>query len=137
MGIVDSLIVAYDVNSLAPISQLPELKGTIAFTVNERALLLVVAAKRKITILSWHLAGFVFKKEIPTTESVKCLLCYPTSIVTGFKKHYDMIDIPTTTFTKLLDFEREHKMSCVEVLPCRTLLCAYKHIHIHIYVYIH
>jgi hypothetical protein len=115
LGIVDSLLVAYDLNSLSPISQLPELKGTTHFAVNERSLLLIAGAKRKMSVLSWHLAGFVLKKEIPCTESVKTLLCTPNFILVGFKRHYDVIDLQTTTFTKLVDFEREHKQSCVEV----------------------
>jgi hypothetical protein len=74
-----------------------------------------VAVKRKILIFGWQGTNFVMRKEILVVDSPKLLVCVSNNIIVGYKKHYEVIDIASSTSTRLLDIDREHKLVSLEV----------------------
>lgn len=115
VGIVDDVIMVYDVNNFQCISQLLDTKGCTNFSVHETSSLLCVSNKRKITLYSWQGSGFIPKREIGLSESPKFILCIPGAVITGSKKHYEIIDLASFTTFRLLEAEKEHQMVGLEV----------------------
>ena len=108
VGIVDDVIMVYDVNNFQCVSQLLDTKGCTNFSIHESSSLLCVSNKRKITLYSWQGSGFIPKREIGLSESPKFILCIPGAVITGAKKHYEIIDLASFTTFRLLEAEREH-----------------------------
>lgn len=103
LGIMDGMVVAYNLQTLQQASQLPESKGCSHFSIHERSSLLVVASKKKITCYVWQGTGFILKKEITLADSVKSLFCVQNAILVGLKKSYEAIDLATlSSTTKIL-----------------------------------
>lgn len=92
----------------------------MVYCVNERSSLLCVGQKHKMKVFSFlgGLSGFSLKKDLTLPESPRILFSTGSGggcLIIGFKKHYESLDMHSFATTKLLDFEREHKLVCVEV----------------------
>jgi hypothetical protein len=92
----------------------------MVYCVNERSSLLCVGQKHKMKVFSFlgGLSGFSLKKDLSFPESPRVIFSTNSSsgcLIIGFKKHYESLDMHSFAPTKLLDFEREHKLVCVEV----------------------
>lgn len=62
--------------------------------------------------------GFSLRREIAFPESPRAILCLgssTSSVVVGFKKHYELTDVQSSNSVKLLDFEKEHRLVAFEV----------------------
>jgi tetratricopeptide (TPR) repeat protein len=121
VGIVDDVIMVYDINNFQCISQLLDTKGCQMFSLHEPSSMLCVTNKRKITLYSWQGSGFIPKREIALSETPKFILCVPGAVISGTKKHYDIIDLTTFTTFRLLEAEKEHQMVGLEV-PANSII---------------
>lgn len=138
IGIVDTYIIAYDLHTFSQLNQIPETKGTThrrrmsnlspwpfptgttVYSINERASVLCVGQKHKMKVFSFlgGLSGFSLRRELAFNETPRVL--FPVGggggcLIVGFKKHYEALDAHSYASTRLLEFEREHKLVCVEV----------------------
>jgi hypothetical protein len=122
VGVFDGVVTAYDFQNNLMVCQLPETRGCSSIALNERQSLIYVTLKKKILCFIWQNGNFQPRREIVLNDTPKLVSCIqPNSIVVGFKKTYDLIDGGTATVTRLLDFDREHKNVCLEVLICRII----------------
>lgn len=115
IGIMDNMVMAYDSHSFQILSQLLDTKGCHLFAVHERSSLLVVANKKKLSIYMWQESGLVPRRELNCNEVPKLLQCVPGAIIVGCKRHYEIIDLANMTMSRLLDFDKEHRMVSLEV----------------------
>ena len=126
MCISDGYLMVFDLDTLQPLNPMPETKGANLFCVNERLSLLCVGIRHKFKLFSWQAgvkgvlvgslaSGFTLKKEFASPESPRALICTSGCIIVGYKKHYDAIDVQSYTSTRLVDFDREHKLISLEV----------------------
>lgn len=122
-------------HTFAALNQLPETKGnpkitmiyfifigTTLYNINERAAILCVSQKHKMKIFQWQMGtGFSLRREISYPESPRAILCLGSStgsVVVGFKKHYELTDLQTSNSSKILDFDKEHRLVAFEVIFC-------------------
>jgi hypothetical protein len=117
---MDGMVMAYDLQTFQLMSQLPETKGVIAFAIHEKSSMLAVLNKKKLSLYLWQGTSFLLRREITLSTEAKCLLCASNLVVVGYKRYYETIDILTLAVTRILDFEKDHKMVCLE-LPLTSL----------------
>jgi hypothetical protein len=115
IGIIDGIIAVYDINTLQVLCQLPETKGCTMFSVSERNSLLAVLNKKKLTLYLWQGTNFIIKKELNLPDAAKVILCSHNAVITGYKKHYEAIDLSSLTIHRILDFDKDHRMVCMEM----------------------
>jgi hypothetical protein len=108
--------VVYDSDNFTALGQINESKGALSFSVHEKSSLLCTLSKRKISLFLWQGFGFILRREIPLTETPKISYCLDGMIILGHKKNYDMMEMSSYASSKLLDFDKEHKSICLEVL---------------------
>ncbi len=106
----------YDSDNFTALGQINESKGALSFSVHEKSSLLCTLSKRKISLFLWQGFGFILRREIPLTETPKISYCLDGMIILGHKKNYDMMEMSSYASSKLLDFDKEHKSICLEVL---------------------
>lgn len=118
IGIMDGVIVAYDLSSLQQVGYLPETKGCVLFSVHDKGSTLVVGSKKKISIYLWQGTGFVLRKDISLPESLKCLSCLSSNVViVGHKRCYEALDLISLAATRVLEFDnKDNRMVCFELL---------------------
>lgn len=59
------------------------------------------------------------RRELSFSESPRAILCIGGlggNIVVGFKKHYETIELQNYNGTKIVEFEKEHRLVCFEVI---------------------
>lgn len=106
---------SYDLQTFQLINQLPETKGCTSFAIHERSCMLAVINKKKLSLYLWQGTSFLLRREIPLSNEAKCLLCASNLVVVGYKRYYETIDMMTSAVNKILDFEKDHKMVCLEL----------------------
>jgi hypothetical protein len=76
-----------------------------------------VANKKKLMQYAWQGQGpgFTAIKEFVLPDTPKSLHYTRNSVIVGYRKHYECIDLATGLSTRILDAEREHKMIICEV----------------------
>ena len=80
------------------------------FAVHEKNNTVVVANKKKIQAYGWQGPGFVLRKEFNVFDVPKSVLCIGGSVVIGYKKFYECLDLASGVTNRLLDVEKECKM---------------------------
>lgn len=117
IGIMDGMIIAYEFGTNQKVSELPDTKGCIFFAANDRSSMLYVAMKKKLLFYLWTGSEFQLKRDINSTESIKSLIYSSSanSIIVGYKRYYEAIDMLQLKPTRILEFEKEHKMLCLEL----------------------
>lgn len=85
------------------------------FAVHEKNNTVVVANKKKIQSYGWQGPGFVLRKEFNVFDVPKSILCVGGSVVIGYKKFYECLDLTTGLTNRLLDVEKECKMVSLEL----------------------
>lgn len=94
---------------------LAESKGCSSFAVNEKQFTVALSLKKKLCVYSWQQPNFVPRKEFTLQDIPKGVWCYQNVIIVGYRKFYDSIEPNSGLVSRVLDFEREHKMICAEV----------------------
>ena len=89
------MITAYDLQTNDIICQLFETKGCTLFTIQERNCSLFVINKKKISYYVWHSTGFDFITERSLQDVPKLAYCLPQSLILGYRRFYESIDIST------------------------------------------
>jgi hypothetical protein len=106
-------------HTFAALNQMPETKGTTLYDINEKACLLCVSQKHKLKIFQWQsgLGGFLLRREVSYPESPRTLLCISgtNNLLVGLKKHYEILDLQSYNSTKVVEFEKEHRLVAFEV----------------------
>jgi hypothetical protein len=95
--------------------------------VNEKLFTIVVANKKKLSVYSWQQPNFSLRKEINIQDVPKVLYFVHNSVVVGYKKFYECIDLNTGVISRILDIEKDHKMIVVEVNDFFLSLLLYQH----------
>jgi hypothetical protein len=87
--------------------------------VNEKASTLVLANKKKLYVYSWQSPGFVLRKDITLTDTPRSLhfLQHTGALVVGFARQYSLVDLSSSSVSKLADVEREMARMPVCELP--------------------
>jgi hypothetical protein len=85
--------------------------------VNEKLYSIIVANKKKLSIYSWQQPNFILRKEMTVQDVPKCLYSIQNSVIIGYKKFYECIDVNTGIISRILDIEKDHKMIILEVNP--------------------
>lgn len=106
---------AYDSHFYQLLGSINESKGCHLLAVNEKASSIVVANKKKLTSYNWQSPGFMLHREYNLIDIPKSISYIQGSVVIGYKKFYECIDINTGTVSRILDIEKEHKMIIAEV----------------------
>ena len=112
---MDGVLTAFDTQYYQSIGSIVDQKGCHAYAVNEAARTLVLANKKKLFYYSWLAPGFAPIREFVLADVPKSLLCARTSVVVGYRKHYECVELTTGNSNRMLDVEREHKMVITEV----------------------
>lgn len=115
IGIIDGIITVYDINTLQVLCQLPETKGCTMFSISERNALLAVLNKKKLTLYLWQGTSFIVRKELNLPDVAKIILCTHNAVIAGYKKHYEAIDLTLLSTHRILDFDKDHKMVCMDM----------------------
>jgi MinD-like ATPase involved in chromosome partitioning or flagellar assembly len=129
LGIVDGIVTAYDMNTFLVKATLLDTKGCHTFAISEYNDMLVVANKKKISVYSWSTApniasaaagavssGFILNKEaMNLSELPKSVTCIASSIIIGFKRTYDAMDIFSLSSIKILDVDKDQRMLSLEI----------------------
>lgn len=128
--IIDHIVTIYDVHSHAMVASITESKGCSTFTVHESSSTIAIANKAKLIIykrLSSHSTQkalttisksfqFQFYKELSLNDTPRLIhFISKDTIVVGYKRHYEILNINTSTSYHILEFEKEHKMVCTHV----------------------
>ena len=115
IGIIDGIITVYDINTLQVLCQLPETKGCTMFSISERNTLLAVLNKKKLTLYLWQGTNFIVRKELNLPDAAKIILCSHNAVIAGYKRHYEAIDLTLLSTHRILDFDKDHRMVCMEM----------------------
>jgi len=118
IGIVDGMITAFDINAFQVKSQLADTKGCHCFSINERNFSIVVANKKKITLYAWQLgqnAGFIVRKEATLPDTPRNIVYIQNVVILCYKRSYEAIDVNTFATSKILDVDKDQRMTCIEV----------------------
>lgn len=112
---MDGCIVAYDSQFYQQLGIIAESKTHTLFSVNEKQYALLAVSKKKLSQYVWQSPGFNLRKDFTLIDVPKTIIYLRSHVVIGYKKFYESMDLHTGVTTRLLDFEREHKMLTVEV----------------------
>jgi CNH domain len=77
--------------------QVTETKGCNLFSAQERNCTLVVANKKKISFFMWQGTGLDHLTDRALMDLPRLLYCLPHSVIIGYKRYYEAIDIPPIT----------------------------------------
>ena len=115
--IADGVVTAYDSQFYQLLSTIVDNKGCHLFAVSEKTYSLVLANKKKLFLYSWQSPGFALRKEMSLGDIPKCLHCleHSGSVIVGYKRHYELVDLTTSISTRVVDVEKEHQMFCLEL----------------------
>ena len=80
--------------------QLFETKGCHTFSCQERSCILVVVNKKKISFYLWLGKRFDHLSDGMLNDVPKIIYCLPQSVIVGYKRCYEAIDVPTMTASK-------------------------------------
>ena len=80
--------------------QLFETKGCHTFSCQERNCILAVANKRKISFYLWLGKGFDHLSDGLLNDVPKIVYCLPQSVIVGYKRCYEVIDVPPISVSK-------------------------------------
>jgi hypothetical protein len=112
---MDGAVMAYDSQFYQQLGSAPESKGCHIFAVHDRNNTVVVANKKKLIHFSWQSPGFQLRREFNLVDVPKSLLCLGNTVVIGYKKFYECLDLVSGTTNRLLDVEKECRMVTLEV----------------------
>ena len=94
------MITVYDLHTYEILCQLSETKGCNLFTTQERNCTLVVVNKKKVSYYIWQGTTFDHLTDRSLTDTPKLLHCLPHSLVVGYRRYYEAVDIPPITATQ-------------------------------------
>jgi hypothetical protein len=77
--------------------------------------MLCTVIKKKLVVFTWQGFGFTVKREVSLSESPRLVINTESFIIVGQKKSYEAIDTTQFTSSKVLDFDKEHKMVALNV----------------------
>jgi hypothetical protein len=122
-GIMDGVITAYDSQFCAFLGNIPDSKGCHAYSINEKNYTLVVANKKKLFLYGWQAPGFHLRKDFVLIDTAKHIHCIngSASVLVGYRRFYECIDLTSGSATRILDFEKEHKNITIDV----SILCIF------------
>lgn len=113
--ICDGHLMAYDSEFFQHLTTLVESKGCHLFAVNERQSSIALVIKKKLYLYFWQQSTFILRKEFSLQDVPKTIYFHQCGIIIGYRRFYESIDPATGLVTRILDFEKEHKMVCFEV----------------------
>lgn len=120
MTITDAMITVYDLHTHEILCQLSETKGCNLFTTQERNCTLVVVNKKKVSYYIWQGTSFDHLTDRSLTDTPKLLHCLSHSLIVGYRRYYESIDIPPITATLLgpnalgsIGTPRPHPHTCI------------------------
>jgi hypothetical protein len=115
LGIMDGTLMAYDSQFYQQLGSASDSKGCHIYAVHEKNNTVVVANKKKLLHFSWQSPGFQLRREFNLIDTPKSLCCLGNSVVIGYKKFYECLDLGSGTTNRLVDVEKECRMVTVEV----------------------
>lgn len=77
--------------------------------------MLCAVIKKKLVIFTWQGFGFTVKREVALSDSPRVVINNDGLVIVGQKKSYEIIETSQFTVSKLLDFDKEHKMVALNV----------------------
>lgn len=101
MTITDAMITVYDLHTHEILCQLSETRGCNLFTTQERNCTLVVVNKKKVSYYIWQGTSFDHLTDRSLTDTPKLLHCLSHSLIVGYRRYYESVDIPPITATLL------------------------------------
>jgi CNH domain len=87
----------YDLHTAEMLCRVAETKGCNLFSAQERNCTLVVANKKKISFFMWQGTGLDHLTDRGLMDLPRLLYCLPHSVIIGYKRYYEAIDIPPIT----------------------------------------
>lgn len=144
MTITDAMITVYDLHTHEILCQLSETRGCNLFTTQERNCTLVVVNKKKVSYYIWQGTSFDHLTDRSLTDTPKLLHCLSHSLIVGYRRYYESVDIPPITATLLgpnalgsIGTPRPDPLSLHAFLYSSTQSSIHFYIHLFIYSSIH
>lgn len=112
---MDGSIVAYDAQFHELLGSISDSKTYHLFSVNEKAAGLVAVNKKKLSHHIWQMPGFSLRRDFNLADVPKNIGFVRNSVIIGYKKFYECLDLNSGLTSRILDVEKENKMIILEV----------------------
>ena len=123
---MEGILTAYDLNFYSLLQTLTETKSCTSYAIHENEKLICVIIGRRIIVYQRIDNNFIILNDIPTSETPRAITYTSTSLIVGYKRHYEVMDLHLNSAIRILDFEKEHRMICFEVYYYNNYLLNHK-----------